>query len=91
MKALIGSYSGCRKRGRTPQVVSERLNMSLGYFPNRAERKGECIVCKSRHGKRRDTLCVCTVCKVSLCSPLARGESRKCFMEYHTLSDYSQK
>ncbi len=35
--------------------------------------------------------CVCTVCKVSLCSPLARGESRKCFMEYHTLSDYSQK
>ncbi len=57
MKALIGYYSGCRKRGRTPQVVSERLNMSLGHFPDRGERK-ECVVCKSCHGKRRDTLCV---------------------------------
>ncbi len=90
-KALIGSYSGCRKRGHTPQVVSEHLNMTLCHFPDRAERKGECVVCKCRHGKRRDTLCVCTVCKVSLCSPFTHGESRKCFSEYHTLSDYSQK
>ncbi len=60
-KALISSYSGCRKRGRTPQVVSERLNKSLGHYPDRVERKGECVVCKSFHGKRRDTLCVCVL------------------------------
>ncbi len=90
-KALIGSYTGCRKRGRTPQVDSERLNRSLDHFADRAERKGECVVCRSRHGKRRDTMCVCTVCKVNLCSPLAGGERRQCFREYHTMTDYSQK
>ncbi len=90
-EALIVSYTGCRKRGRTPQLVSERLNRSLDHFADRAERKGECVVCRSRHSKRRDTMCVCTVCKVNLCSPLAGGESRQCFREYHTMTDYSQK
>ncbi len=55
VKALIGSYSGCRKSGRTPQVDP---NKSLGHYPDRGERKGECVVCKRHHDKRRDTLCV---------------------------------
>ncbi len=38
--------------------------MILGHFPDRAERKGECVMCKSRHGKRRDTMCVFRVCVI---------------------------
>ncbi len=56
-KALIGSFSGGRKHG-PPQVDSERLKKSLGHYPDRGERKGGCVVHKSRHDKFCDTLCV---------------------------------
>ena len=84
---MIGSFSARRRIGRPPSTENcnfLHLNLSLGHFPGRAGSRQHCVVC-SKHGERRDTWCVCTVCSVHLCDALT---GRECFRRYHTLREY---
>ena len=86
-KALIGDFSSRQRIGRPPNVDSahlERLNLSLGHFPQRGRTRARCVVC-SRHNLRHDGWNECSVCEVSLCGG---HTGRSCFKKYHTLRVY---
>ena len=86
-EGLIDGYCSRQRIGR-PRSLStaniERLNLSLGHFPQRSQSKGRCVVC-GRHGERHETWTECCYCHVPLCS----GPSgRECFRKYHTLREF---
>lgn len=92
---LIGNFRSRKRAGRRTSDESanlERLNLSLGHFPVQAEKKLECIVCRTQRQKqklsrselRHESIIKCSHCNVHLCV----HKDRPCFTKYHTLVRY---
>jgi len=91
---LVGSFRGRRQAGRPHSLETqrlERLDISLGHWPEVVEVKRECVVCLkvrekkglSRSQYRHESRVTC-VCQVHLCVT----HERDCFKKYHTLANY---
>ena len=95
-KQLIGGFQSRKKLAGRPRNVEyqsiKRLNVQLGHWPVRVEKKLECIVCAikrrklllTRHEMRHESRIKCCKCNVHLCIE----ENRDCFIKYHTTIQY---
>ena len=92
--ALVGKFSGKKRKGRKRQRPDRRLDTSLSHLPISEGKRLQCVCCseKARKAKARKVTPVpnfrhevytrCTACDVHLCI----ASDRNCFHEYHTSS-----
>ena len=95
-KQLIGSFQSRQRSAGWPWSVEyqelDRLNVQLGHWPIRVERRLECIVCATKRNKlnltrqemHHEIRIKCSKCNVHLCIE----ENRECFTKYHTSIQY---
>ena len=93
---LMGTFRGRVSRVGRPRSLDQmdvtRLDVSLGHWPEMADKHLECFVClKVRETKkltrkdyRHEIRLTCSVCKVHLCI----SKDRNCFKKFHTLTRY---
>ena len=77
---LIGSFCSRQRIGRPRNVEHERLNPSLGHYPEFHEQRGRCVLCLAK-GARHETFPRCEHC-------LCMSWEKLCFKVYHTKTDY---
>ena len=94
--ALVGNFSGKKRKGRKRQRPDKRLDASLPHLPISERKRRQCVCCseKARKAKarkvttgknfRHEVYTRCTACDVHLCI----AADRNCFHEYHTLSKF---
>ena len=95
-KQLIGGFCSRRKSGGRPKSADyqdvSRLNIQLGHWPVKTDKKLECIVCSTKRTKlklsrsemRHESRIKCCHCNVHLCLEV----NRDCFTKYHTHIQY---
>ena len=80
--ALIGSFSGRKRRGRPSLAPVPKKFSVVDHWPTRgAEKSHHCHYCQVHLKKRRETVWRCQTCEKFLCHT---GREDDCFYAFHT-------